>query len=219
MTTIKLTGISDTHGQHRDVELPGGDILLHCGDIAYHRGDVRELDDFLWWFEAQPYKHKVFIAGNHDFMFEKHPELISNRLQGKDLVYLQDSSISLCGLNIYGSPWQPWFHNWAFNLPRDGEDIRQKWLQIPADTNILLTHGPPYGIGDMTSGMEMAGCKQLFERLHSLKRLKAHLCGHIHEGYGVRYPFDGDHLAVINCSVLDANYRLVNKPINFEVNL
>lgn len=214
MAKVTLTSISDSHGQHLDIELPGGDILLHCGDIAHHRGDGRELMSFLGWLQSQPYEHKIFICGNHDFLFQDHPAAVAQMIAKYDVTYLQDSSVKACGLNIWGSPWQPAFHNWAYNLPRGGPELAAKWAAIPDDTNILLTHGPPYGVGDMTSRGEAAGCTALLRRLPELKQLKASFGGHIHEGYGIR---EVAGVPCINCSVLDYKYRLVNKPITIEV--
>ena len=48
-------------------------------------------------------------------------------------------------VRIYGSPWQPEFYNWAFNLPRNGEEMKARWDAIPDNTDILITHGPAYG--------------------------------------------------------------------------
>lgn len=215
---IKITCISDTHGQHEDVTLPGGDILLHAGDIASNRGDPHELKHFLNWMSEQDYQHKIFIAGNHDFLFQDYPEEIAILLRKHypKLTYLQDTSVSAMGLQIYGSPWQPWFHSWAFNLPRDGAEIEQKWKDIPADTDILLTHGPPYSIGDRTNRGDFAGCQKLYERLHQLKRLKLHVCGHIHEGYGTEHL---DDLTLVNASVCNLHYAPINLPINLQINL
>lgn len=212
---IKITCISDTHGQHGEVKLDGGDILIHAGDIAATRGDIYELRHFLSWMSEQDYQHKIFIAGNHDFLFQDYPEEIAELLKGyPKLTYLSDSSVSAMGLNIYGSPWQPWFHSWAFNLQRDGEEIEQKWQAIPVDTDILVTHGPPHSIGDRTQRGELAGCQKLYERLHQLKRLKLHVCGHIHEGYGTQYL---DDLCLVNASVCNLQYAPINPPINLDL--
>ena len=140
----KITFISDTHTKHKHLtnDLPGGDILIHCGDIS-SRGYINEIKNFLEWFDGiKGYEYKIFIAGNHDFGFQDNPkeciELLKNY---PSITYLEDNSIIIDGIKIYGSPWQPRFHNWAFNVNR-GWDIAQKWEKIPQDTDILITHGP-----------------------------------------------------------------------------
>jgi len=94
----------------------------------------------------------------------------------------QIGTVEIEGVRFWGSPWQPWFFDWAFNLER-GEEIRAKWELIPDDTEVLITHGPPQGHGDMTSRGEGAGCADLLARIRQVKP-RYHLFGHIHEGYG-----------------------------------
>jgi hypothetical protein len=113
-------------------------------------------------------------------------------------------------LVIYGTPWQPEFFNWAFNLPR-GEKLKEKWDMIPVDTDILITHGPPFGKLDYVRyGNENVGCEELMKRVEEIKP-KIHVFGHIHEGYG--YVFDGN-THYINASVLNDRYEYRNKPVN-----
>lgn len=127
--------------------------------------------------------------------------------------YLEDSSVLIEGIKIYGTPWQPEFSGWAFNLPR-GKECLQRWQQVPTDTDILITHTPPLGFGDLCSTGVRAGCVEL---LHSVQRRikpKYHVYGHIHEGYGVRS--DGKVL-FINASTCDTNYLPCNPPVVFDV--
>ena len=127
---MKLVFISDTHNRHNDIILPEGDVLIHCGD-ATGRGRPHEVAAFLSWFEEQhQYKQRIMIAGNHDFMFQEEPYLAKAELVERDIVYLEDGEFEYEGLKFYGSPWQPWFCDWAFNLDR-GPDIAAKWAQIP----------------------------------------------------------------------------------------
>jgi Icc-related predicted phosphoesterase len=215
MEKIKLTFISDTHGLHYKMteDLTGGDMIIHAGDVS-NRGLKSEIEDFLFWFSNLPYKHKIFIAGNHDFEFER---IRSSREEGiripDGVTYLQDESVTIDGIKIYGSPWQPWFHDWAFNLYR-GEALAEKWNQIPDDVDILVTHGPPHGILDRTERGMIVGCEDLYKRVFEIKP-KIHLFGHIHEGYGMR---EIDDVIFINASTLDADYLYNNKPIDFEFN-
>jgi Icc-related predicted phosphoesterase len=209
--TIDITFISDTHGHHDMMtnDLPGGSILIHAGDVS-SRGHYKEVCKFLEWFESLPYMHKIFIAGNHDFIFER-----DNALVIPDNVhYLKDSYVIIEGLKIYGSPWQPWFHNWAFNLPR-GEKLAKKWAQIPDDTDILITHGPPNGILDFAIySNENVGCEDLNIRIQEV-RPKISVFGHIHEGFG---QIEKDGIKYINASMLDLQYDYTNYPtvINLE---
>ena len=176
---MRFVAISDTHGYHDRVQIPDGDVLLHSGDCT-NGGRLQELEDFNRFLERLPHTHKIVIAGNHDFCLERQPDAATPLLTAA--TYLFDSSIEIEGVKIYGSPWQPEFFDWAFNLPR-GPVLARKWAEIPADTDILMTHGPPFGILDMTTRGEAVGCADLLERLGQLS-VKVHLFGHIHEAYG-----------------------------------
>ena len=203
---MEITFISDTHTRHglMTQDLTGGPIIIHAGDVS-SRGRFSEVQDFLEWFSELPYTHKIFIAGNHDFIFEK-----ENVLEiPENIHYLQDSSVIIEGLKIYGSPWQPWFYNWAFNLPRHGSELLSKWEAIPEDTDILITHGPPHGILDkVIRGKEHVGCELLLERVKAVKP-RVHVLGHIHEAYGMETV---DETIYINASMLDANYDYIHNP-------
>jgi len=208
---MKLVLISDTHGQHRNLSLPKGDVLIHAGDIS-QRGLHTEVTDFLDWFSSQEYKYKIFIAGNHDFYFEDLSKEIVDLLIPDDVIYLNDSGIEIEGIHFYGSPVQPRFYDWAFNRDR-GEDIQKHWDMIPASTDVLITHGPPYEILDMTDGGLRVGCEDLRETLHRLK-VSCHIFGHIHVSYGAVHK---DNCYYANASVLDQNYNLVNDPIVLSI--
>jgi Icc-related predicted phosphoesterase len=165
------------------------------------------------------YTAVVFIAGNHDFGFQREPKMAKEVVNYyKDIIYLQDSFLGY-GVDlenyvkIYGSPWQPEFHNWAFNLPKNGLELAQKWNEIPDDTDILITHGPAFGYLDTIMGQyDNLGCELLTKRIKTIKP-KIHVCGHIHSGYG--YVFDGD-THYINASVLDEQYQYTQKPLTVE---
>jgi len=217
-----ITCISDTHTKHRYCrpDLPGGDLLIHAGDIS-SMGYEHEIQQFCKWFNSiENYDHKVFIAGNHDYGFQDNVDKVSQIVNSyKWITYLQDEMFEFGSdydsmVKIYGSPWQPEFHDWAFNLPRRGTALQSKWDAIPNDTDILITHGPAQGYLD-TSGepynQPNLGCELLTNRIKSLKP-KIHVCGHIHGGYG--YKFDGD-THFINASILNERYEYKNKPITF----
>jgi Icc-related predicted phosphoesterase len=210
----KITFISDTHTKHKHLtnDLPGGDILIHCGDIS-SRGYKNEIENFLGWFDnIKGYEHKIFIAGNHDFGFQDNPkecfELLKNY---PSITYLEDNSVIIDGIKIYGSPWQPRFHNWAFNVNR-GWDIAQKWEKIPQDTDILITHGPSLGILDITNISERVGCEDLYKKVMEIKP-KVHAFGHIHSSYGMK---EMDGMTFINASNLGEDYLYQNDPITLD---
>jgi len=206
---MRITFISDTHGLHKQLKLPEADMIVHAGDIS-SRGLLNEVNDFLDWFSTLPYQHKVFIGGNHDFLLEKEPDLFK-QLIPENLVYLENKTIEIEGIKIWGSPATPWFHDWAFNYTR-GVEIQKIWTQIPANVDILLTHGPAYGFGDTLYNNQLAGCKDLLESIQKI-RPAYHVFGHIHEAYGV---YKNEHTTFVNASCVDFNYRLVHKPMTID---
>ena len=220
---MRITFISDTHTKHTQItqDLPGGDLLIHAGDLMNSGYYWEEVYPFLDWFNnLGNYDHKVFIAGNHDRLFEDEPEKINGLLTGyKNIEYLRDKWLAVGDdermVKIYGSPWQPEFYNWAFNLPRNGVDLEEKWFNIPNSTEILVTHGPPWGHCDVTPyGNLNVGCELLRVRVDELKP-KIHVFGHVHSGYGYKFH-EGTHF--INASVLSERYQYSNKPITVDWN-
>lgn len=208
---MKFVAISDTHCRHRNLRLPKGDVIIHAGDISY-RGEKREIEDFLDWFGKLPFSHKIFIAGNHDFFFEKEKSALIQKLIPDTVHYLKDEEIVIDGIKIWGSPYTPWFYRWAFNKRR-GEPLASHWEKIPADTDVLLTHGPVYGILDMLVNEQHAGDKDLLKKLLAIKP-KVHICGHIHESYGM---IKRQGILFINACILNESYELVNKPLVFDI--
>jgi len=204
---MDITFISDTHSHHELMtqDLSGGPILVHCGDVS-NRGRESEVIEFLEWFHSLPYTHKIFIAGNHDFIFQK----TNNIVIPDGIHYLFDSSVIIEGIKFYGTPWQPWFYDWAFNLPVGGNALREKWAAIPNNTDIVIVHGPPFGILDTVArGGVHVGCRLLAERL---LEIKPNICafGHIHEAFGTTTV---DKTTYINASMLDLRYEYTNKPM------
>jgi Icc-related predicted phosphoesterase len=210
---MKFVLISDTHGKHAGLKLPKGDVLIHAGDVTFN-GNENEVKEFLDWFEKQHFKHKIFIAGNHDFYFERASVTSIQSIIPPNLIYLNDSGVNIEGFNIWGSPVTPWFFNWAFNKHR-GAAIRRHWDLIPDQTDILITHGPVFKTLDENNKGEHVGCKDLLQRVQTIKP-KIHVCGHIHESYGLEEKLD---IKFINCSVLNEEYRLVNRPIVLELKI
>lgn len=218
---MKVVLISDTHGLHDHVAVPDGDILVHAGD-ATMRGQMNEITAFGAWFRGLPHKHKIFVPGNHDWMFQRNRtmalSLLNNGLIGnerKPVLYLEDSGITVEGLKIYGSPWQPTFFDWAFNLDR-GAAIKHKWDLIPEGLDVLVTHGPPMGIHDQAEphlGSEHIGCEELLAAVERVKP-KIHVFGHIHGGYGkTQYV----NTLFVNASTCTEQYKPLNEPIVIEL--
>ncbi|MEC5165138.1 Icc-related predicted phosphoesterase [Flavobacterium sp. PL11] len=208
---MTLTLISDTHFKHNQLKLAGGDMLIHSGDLCGH-GTEGEVLAFLRWFEEQPYKHKIFIAGNHDWFFEGHSKSFIDKIIPPSIHYLNDSGIEIEGLKIWGSPIQPTFYDWAFNRKR-GPEINKHWKLIPKDTDILITHGPPLGILDKTASDYNAGCEILLKKVDQIKP-KLHVFGHIHEDYGM---IKKGKTIFANASLLNLKYQMVNAPIIIEI--
>lgn len=214
---MKIVIISDTHMLHDHVMLPCGDMLIHAGDMAGH-GTEQEVMRFNNWISKLDFKHKIVIGGNHDWAFEK------NEIDHKSLgfTYLQDESILIDGIKIYGSPWQPDFCHWAFNLPR-GKKLKEKWDLIPNNTDILITHCPPRGICDKLEDHYVdgkrcdgahEGCDDLLTAVRRVKP-KYHIFGHIHSGYG---KFKNEHTTFINAAICTEQYQPINEPfvINYK---
>jgi Icc-related predicted phosphoesterase len=207
---MRLVIISDTH--RREPELPDGDVLIHCGDLTY-RGDVDESVKQLEWLSVQPHKWKLVVAGNHElgwqsddvrqWLFAGFPRLIN----------LHNNRISIEGVKFWGSPVQPNFHGWAFQKSR-GQELSQHWAQIPGDTDVLITHGPPAGFGDCNQFDTRFGDKDLLARVRIVRPL-IHCYGHAHHGYG---QWDSEGTKFINAAVLNEEYQLQNAPVEVEVN-
>ncbi len=213
----RIVCLSDTHNCNSQIDVPDGDILIHSGDATI-TGTLHEITLFNEWFGGLPHQYKIFVAGNHDWLFE-HDREAAVSLLDLGTIYLQDASIEIEGLKIYGSPWQPRFFDWAFNLNR-GYELAEKWALIPEDTDILITHGPPYGILDLVPRRgwdENTGCEELrkrIEQIAELSRLKLHVFGHIHCGYGGHEEQD---IRFVNASICDEEYSPTNAPIVLDI--
>lgn len=208
---MRFVTIADTHGKHEDLTLPAGDVLIHAGDVSL-KGEESEVLTFLNWLENLNYRHKILIAGNHDFYFERQSEEQIEKILPPNVVYLKDSGTTINGLKVWGSPVTPWFLNWAFNRRR-GDPIRRHWDLIPDGTEILITHGPSFRTLDTNKKGEHLGCKDLFNRIHEIKP-KIHVFGHIHEAYGT---IEKSGIKYINACVLNEKYELTNDPLVFDL--
>jgi len=215
--------ISDLHGC--EPELHGGDLLIVAGDLTARDTDAQHLL-FMEWLALQhkfglKYKKIIYIAGNHDGMLDPYQKRYGpiKTPEKWNIEYLCDSGTKFEGLKIWGSPWTPTFCNWYFMQDR-GEQIRKRWEMIPKDTEILITHGPPYGILDKVDisskgdKFKRAGCMDLMDIIPTLPNLKLHVFGHIHESPGVE-EIRGTKF--VNASIMNEHYRPVNKPIRIEL--
>lgn len=211
---MKIVCISDTHhgygaSRPNPLTVPDGDVLVFSGDATF-TGTVDEVAAFNSWLRRQPHETKVVVPGNHDWLYQRNPDLARSLTSAAKV--LVDEGMEVGGIKIWGSPWQPEFNDWAFNLPR-GEALAEKWTMVPCDTDLLVTHGPPMGIGDL-SGKEHVGCSDLMERVEVVKP-RWHAFGHVHEGYGVYRPGESS-TTFINASVCNWRYEHVNKAITVD---
>jgi calcineurin-like phosphoesterase family protein len=188
---VRIVAVSDTHSMHRAVAIPDGDVLIHAGD-ATRGGEVGTILDLACWMEALPHKTKIFVPGNHDFCFDighhKFRPEARGIVESRGICLLMDSVIEVEGLRVFGSPWVPHLWNWAF-FDR-GRDLFER---APTDIDILVTHGPPAGVRDAalrdpddpSKGYESVGNIHLLRYTQRCPRLRLHVFGHVHEGYGI----------------------------------
>ena len=210
---MKLVCISDTHSMHHSIcDIPDGDVLIHAGD-SLGQGTLDNVEEFNDWLGTLPHRYKIVIAGNHDWAFQDSPEQAREALG--HAIYLEDSGIEIEGVRFWGSPWTPTFMNWAFMLD-PGQPLYDAWSRIPDKTDVLITHGPPRGIGDEVAlglGPRNVGCTELLQRIDRLS-LKAHIFGHIHEGYG---SYQCGPLTLINACTCNEQYQPINPPLVLDL--
>ena len=227
----KIACLSDCHGFWPVLDYPEADILIMAGDIldnytsdrldaAEQFQELSDLDNFV---VGLPYKSVIYVSGNHEYCTSLRNEHRLSQVL-KNIVYLRDASIILHGLKFYGSPWQPFFHDWNFNFPNPKDNparamahAEECWAKIPTDTEVLITHGPAYGLRDrVMDGMAMGrdphvGCPHLRERLNYLPNLKLHTVAHIHNSYGQeRLQLPNASPLVVNAAACNEEYKPVN---------
>ncbi|ETI38754.1 hypothetical protein F441_15412 [Phytophthora nicotianae CJ01A1] len=225
---MRVVCVSDTHGLHEDaLDIPDGDVFVHAGDFT-DTGERSEVVAFNEFLGRLPHRYKLVIAGNHESSFDRafYPKFwhqYGHRQQYDpdevralltNALYLEDQAVLIEGFVFYGTPWQPEFCNWAFNLPR-GDALLKKWRHIPTDTDVLITHTPPMGHGDLV-GYQRVGCADLLREVEHRVRPKLHVFGHVHEGYGRSASPDGA-ITYFNASICTHNYEPVNAPFVFEL--
>jgi Icc-related predicted phosphoesterase len=215
---VRFVCISDTHNQLKSVAIPDGDVLLHAGDLT-KAGSVNDIAEQFRLLNKMPHEHVVAIAGNHDRAFQSKPELAAlYRRRYPRVHYLNGESAVIAGIKIWGSPWTPWFEDWAFNFAQGPEGERQAarhYATIPSATQLLLTHGPPREILDQLDhhGSDPGahvGAIALRERVGSLPQLRAHIFGHIHNAHGLSRV---GNVLFVNAAICDELYQPSQAPI------
>lgn len=222
---MRIICLSDTHSFNERVGvlagddpepfgvIPDGDVLIHAGDLT-DTGKPNEIFDAYAWLSKMPHERIIVTPGNHDFGFEKIPEL-RRVLDGKfkRVQTLIDEETMIGNMRVWGSPWQPWFHDWAYNFlpgPAGERQAKDKWDEIPDDTSILVVHGPAYNILDRTLRGRYVGCPALRQRIDQLDMLRLFVCGHVHEAHGTQLVGSVLH---VNASICDQLYDPVQKPV------
>lgn len=206
--------ISDTHGQHAKLTLPGGDILIHAGDFSAPNAELEEVLAFLDWFHEQKYVHRLLVAGNHDYFFELIPELMEEECKKRQIILLNDSGCIIEGIRIWGSPIHPGLPDWAF-ISNKGADIKKHWDLIPKNTEILITHGPPYNIRDEITANFHVGCEDLYKKILQTQ-IKLHVFGHVHNCAG--HIFQEGCLYINAASINGIGYtRVINQQGRYRI--
>ena len=225
---MRILCLSDTHGYHEKFNIDETvDVIVHTRDFSNSKGknNIYETEEFLSWYNSLNIKHKILVAGNHDTFFGKmvgeggRDEVVDYlKLDYPNIIYLQDSSITIDGVKFYGTPWCPIYNDWSFMISEDNQ--RKMFSKIPEDTNILLSHTPAYGILDYSNGV-LCGSSSLLERINEIKNLgnlKYHIFGHIHMDEGNSKEYVGNqekyYVAVNSCNI---NYLGFNEPIIVEI--
>lgn len=208
---VRICFISDVHNKYKQVVLPPADIIVCSGDMT-SVGKEHEIRNFnKWYSKLSQYNYKVFIAGNHDRLYED-SGYFARTLLPKNIIYLEDSGVELMGLKFYGTPVNSMFNNWAFN--RTEAKMAQHWKAIPDDTDILITHNPPYGIMDKGHDYDCIGSPSLYMEVMNRIKPMVSVFGHAHNGHGVKVL---DNTVFINAAILNENYEVEFNPVLIEI--
>ena len=212
---MNITVISDTHNKHEYLDIPLSDVIIHCGDFS-SGGEISTFK-FLNWFKTLKNPYKILVAGNHDEYVEKKGKFwFTEYCKNIGIIYLQDSSVIIDGIKIYGSPYSNTFGNWSFM--KHESTIKDIWDLIEEDSDIVITHGPAYGILDLVNQDILepnVGSQSLSEKLKTLPKIKYHLFGHIHEAYGlVKNKYTSINASIFNYynGQLNAPYQITIEP-------
>lgn len=233
---MRIVAISDTHTKHSLLTIPECDVLIHAGDFSFD-GDFFEVLPFAEWLKRQPAKRKIVIAGNHEITFDLNhrkynpsvKDMIARCLDDDSITYLENSFVDIEGVRFYGTPWTPWFYDWAFNgwppskdnakrlgidITEDGgPSIREIYEQINRKTQVLICHGPPNGVCDRAQD-DRCGSEDLLNIIKATPAIKLVICGHIHEARGQGMIGDTH---VCNVSSLGRDYKTPQPPVVIEL--
>lgn len=234
----RLVFISDTHDLHRQMaEIPDGDVLIHTGDFT-NNGSEACVADFLAWMASQAHAEKVLIAGNHDMTLDptfyarkgwrfhretQDVEKVAAMVRASGITYLENSATRIAGgrLKVWGSPCTlglPFGSAFPIYPGRSKRSSKALWDSIPDDTDIVLTHGPPLGIGDGTVHGDRAGCIDLLGAMVERVQPRIHAFGHIHESHGC-YRYEGCETTFINGATCTVRHRPTHPPIVIDLPL
>jgi Icc-related predicted phosphoesterase len=214
---MKICIISDVHNKFNKITIPECDLLISCGDYSF-LGETHEVRNFHKWLNKQKADNMISVQGNHEKGVEKDFNLSKEIAVAHcpKVHFIDEGFLEIKGYKIWCSAVTPYFCNWAWNRFR-GEDIKKHWDRIPLDIDILVTHGPPYGILDTVSThspIRNLGCEMLANKIKELKNLKLHCFGHIHSSYG---STEKDGVTYINASICTEEYKPLNAPMFFEL--
>lgn len=212
---VRCVCISDTHLLHHTLDLPAGDVLVHCGDMllqsrAADDASMAQLAEFGRWMQRQRHGHKLVVGGNHDgAVAALGAEAVQKMLPGAK--YLEDDLVQVCGLRVYGSPLSVGHSkNCAFQ-PHSGYNELAAAAAIPEGLDLLITHGPPGRTGRALGRASAA----LEERVRAVQP-RYHIFGHYHLGYGLSQASAGGAVSV-NVSSADAFFALSHPPVVLDI--
>lgn len=211
---MKVVCISDTHTMHDEITIPECDMLIHAGDFSYYGRWNKEVEPFVEWFGAQPAKHKILIAGNHEMNLKYAMSSMEAKCKELGIEFLRNDHTIKAQRMIFGSPYSVKFGNWAYGLPDD--NLQDIWDMINPLTEIIVVHGPPYEIMDKTiNGNRHCGSKTLADHIKTLPNVKLVVFGHIHEAKGI---FIKDGITYVNASICGfPRYDELSQPIVLEL--
>jgi len=214
---VKICVLSDTHNQHKLFPITPCDIAIHCGDFS-SMGYLHECKAFLEWFSVQPAKHRIFISGNHDSVVPFEQPILFREIvkEYPGVTYLENEGITVEGLKFWGRAMTPTFNDWAFMADPGSPKMVSSLDIIPTDTDVLITHGPPYQILDNTEDNQQVGCKDMRYWLENgVRKPRLIVCGHIHHGRGVHLY--GDKTTIVNAAVLNDWYRFQGNLMKIDI--
>ena len=219
---MKIWFLSDTHCEHQGLEVPEADAVIHCGDESMHGNawmNEPEARRFFEWYSALEIPVKIFVPGNHSTAIEQGLIRASEYPEVKFLIH---EALEWNGFKIFGSPWTPMFFDWAYMKARSELDM--VWQSIPDDIDILITHGPPKGIMDVTADMHTrepvhVGSKSLLRHVEERIKPRIHAFGHIHDERGISNfgTITRGGTQFINCACCDLSCRLIHNGFVVEI--